>query len=169
MLFVLKMRHFLRYRQQFVDTLYNIVLTNTRNGFQNRTSPDSIPRPDWEVYIDKLAGVIAKEQSPDKLLEARAMLYELLVHLIPPSVVIVQLAKGLLTRVDDALRPEIIHWAAWYEHRLRLGNKPIFHLEGLFFRFSLLFPIGNTVDPILSLYIFWLTSRFHLSLAGTFL
>jgi len=96
---------------------------------KSRTSPDSVPRPDWEVYIDKLAGVIAKEQSPDKLLEARAMLYELLVHLIPPSVVITHLAKGLLTRVDDALRPEIIHWAAWYEHRLRLGNKPIFHLE----------------------------------------
>ncbi|KNZ52634.1 replication factor C subunit 3/5 [Puccinia sorghi] len=95
----------------------------------SRTSPESIPRPDWEVYIDKLAGVIAKEQSPDKLLEARAMLYELLVHLIPPSVVMTHLAKGLLTRVDDALRPEIIHWAAWYEHRLRLGNKPIFHLE----------------------------------------
>lgn len=97
---------------------------------KSRTSPESIPRPDWEVYIDKLAGVIAKEQSPDKLLEARAMLYELLVHLIPPSVVMTHLAKGLLTRVDDALRPEIIHWAAWYEHRLRLGNKPIFHLEG---------------------------------------
>ncbi|KAI9608287.1 hypothetical protein KEM48_003421, partial [Puccinia striiformis f. sp. tritici PST-130] len=48
---------------------------------KSRASPDSIPRPDWEVYIDKLAGLIAKEQSPDKLLEARAMLYELLVTL----------------------------------------------------------------------------------------
>jgi replication factor C subunit 3/5 len=105
-------------------------MTICDDTFQSRASPDSIPRPDWEVYIDKLAGVIAKEQSPDKLLEARAMLYELLVHLIPPSVVIVQLMKGLLTRVDDALRSDIIHWAAWYEHRLRLGNKPIFHLEG---------------------------------------
>lgn len=97
--------------------------------FSKASSPSSIPRPDWEVYIEKLVVLIAKEQSPEKLLEARAMLYELLVHLIPPSVVIVNLAKGLLTRVDDALRPEIIHWAAWYEHRLRLGNKPIFHLE----------------------------------------
>ncbi|CAG2114510.1 unnamed protein product, partial [Medioppia subpectinata] len=110
--------------------LTNLLMAIGDDTFQSRASPDSIPRPDWEVYIDKLAGVIAKEQSPDKLLEARAMLYELLVHLIPPSVVIVQLTKGLLTRVDDALRSDIIHWAAWYEHRLRLGNKPIFHLEG---------------------------------------
>ncbi|KNE97499.1 hypothetical protein PSTG_09187 [Puccinia striiformis f. sp. tritici PST-78] len=68
--------------------------------------------PDWEVYINRLAGAIAKEQLPLRLLEAQAMLYELLVHLIPPSVIIVQLANDLLTQVDEALRPEIIYWAA---------------------------------------------------------
>lgn len=95
-----------------------------------RTGPDAVPRPDWEVYVERLASLIAKEHSPEKLLEARGMLYELLVHLIPPSMLLVSLTKGLLARADDALRVDIVHWAAYYEHRLRLGNKPIFHLEG---------------------------------------
>ncbi|MBW0571821.1 hypothetical protein O181_111536, partial [Austropuccinia psidii MF-1] len=107
----------------------DVVRAQDENFLKIRPNPNSVPKPDWEVYIDKLAALIGKEQSPEKLLEARAMLYELLVHLIPPSVLISQLTKGLLTRVDDALRPEIVHWAAFYEHRLRLGNKPIFHLE----------------------------------------
>ncbi|CAH7676501.1 replication factor C subunit 3/5 [Phakopsora pachyrhizi] len=92
-------------------------------------SPDKIPRPDWELYVDKLANLISKEQSPEKLLEARGMLYELLVHLIPPSTLIVQLTRSLIMRVDDDLRADLVYWSAWYEHRLRLGNKPIFHLE----------------------------------------
>ncbi|POV96286.1 hypothetical protein PSHT_15222 [Puccinia striiformis] len=47
------------------------------------------------------------------------MLYELLLHLIPPSVIIMQLANDLLTQVDEALRPELIHWTALYEHQLQ--------------------------------------------------
>jgi len=31
--------------------------------------------------------------------------------------------------MDEELKPEVIHWAAFYEHRIRLGSKVIFHLE----------------------------------------
>jgi replication factor C subunit 3/5 len=50
--------------------------------------PDLIPRPDWEKYCSKVAERIVSEQSPDRLYEVRGMLYELLVHCIPPNVVI---------------------------------------------------------------------------------
>jgi hypothetical protein len=39
------------------------------------------------------------------------------------------LAIALLPKVDEEMKPEIIHWAAFYEHRIRLGSKVIFHLE----------------------------------------
>jgi hypothetical protein len=39
------------------------------------------------------------------------------------------LALALLPKVDEELKPEIIHWATFYEHRIRLGSKVIFHLE----------------------------------------
>ena len=32
--------------------------------------------------------------------------------------------------MDEAIKAEVVQWAAFYEHRLRLGSKPIFHLEG---------------------------------------
>lgn len=40
------------------------------------------------------------------------------------------ITKRLLDRVDESLKADIAYWAAFYEHRLRLGTKPIFHLEG---------------------------------------
>jgi len=36
---------------------------------------------------------------------------------------------ALLPKLDEELKPEVIHWAAFYEHRIRLGSKTIFHLE----------------------------------------
>lgn len=34
-----------------------------------------------------------------------------------------------MDRIDESLKPEIAKWAANYDHRLKLGNKPIYHLE----------------------------------------
>lgn len=112
---------------------------------------DSVPRPDWEKYAGKTAEKILQDQSPDKLLEVRGMLYELLVHCIPAPLVLSvcgphgvavfdsstadrdlwqTITKRLLERVDESIKADVAYWAAFYEHRLRLGTKPIFHLEG---------------------------------------
>lgn len=53
-----------------------------------RESLDTIPRPDWESYCSQVSQKILAEQSPERLLEVRACLYELLVHCIPPTVII---------------------------------------------------------------------------------
>lgn len=47
-----------------------------------------VARPDWETYCAKVADLILQEQSPQRLLEVRAKLYELLSHCIPPAVVL---------------------------------------------------------------------------------
>lgn len=49
---------------------------------------DVIPRPDWEKYCSQVAARILSEQSPDRLLEVRGMLYELLVHCIPANTIL---------------------------------------------------------------------------------
>ena len=49
---------------------------------------DTIPRPDWEKYCGKVAEKALGEQTPERLLEVRGMLYELLVHCIPPTVIV---------------------------------------------------------------------------------
>lgn len=53
-----------------------------------RETIDTIPRPDWEKYCSKVAQTMMKEQTPEVLLEVRAMMYELLVHCIPPTLII---------------------------------------------------------------------------------
>lgn len=40
------------------------------------------------------------------------------------------ITRRLLDRVDEEIKADVAYWAAFYDHRLRQGNKPIFHLEG---------------------------------------
>ncbi|KAL1405474.1 Replication factor C (RF-C) subunit [Vanrija albida] len=88
-----------------------------------------VAKPDWETYCAKVADLILQEQSPQRLLDVRAKIYELLSHCIPPAVVLKTIADGLVDKVDDVLKPQIVHWAAHYELRMRQGSKKIFHIE----------------------------------------
>ncbi len=88
-----------------------------------------IPPPDWEVLIAQIADDIIFERSPKQILVVRAKLYDLLTHCIPPTMVIKTLCWKLVERVDEQLKPEMVKWAAFYEHRMKLGSKVIFHLE----------------------------------------
>ncbi|PWN40121.1 P-loop containing nucleoside triphosphate hydrolase protein [Ceraceosorus guamensis] len=97
-------------------------------------SPDfsgslSIAKPDWETYAIATADAILSEQSPQRLLDVRGKLYELLVHAIPPRLIIKTITDRLVRRVDESLRPLIVDKAAFYEIRARQGTKAIFHLE----------------------------------------
>ena len=41
----------------------------------------------------------------------------------------------LFAPVDDALKADVIKWSAFYEHRIRMGSKVIFHLEAFVAKF----------------------------------
>lgn len=65
-------------------------------------SPDltgrlTIAKPDWETYCHKVADMIVQEQTPGRILEVRAKLYELLSHCIPATVIL----KVRQARVHD--------------------------------------------------------------------
>ncbi|EKX52843.1 replication factor C subunit 3 [Guillardia theta CCMP2712] len=84
---------------------------------------------DWEVYVGMIAHNILEDQSPKKLLEIRGQFYELLASCIPPELILQKLALELLRKLDDSVKVDILQNAAFFEHRLQLGSKPIFHLE----------------------------------------
>jgi replication factor C subunit 3/5 len=122
-----------------------------------------IAKPDWESYCQKVADLIVAEQSPARVIEVRTKLYELLSHCIPPTVVLKAclcfhssyskliytiyqtIAERVTDKVDEAIKSDIMHWAAFYVHspslscrraltnqqevRMRIGQKKIFHLE----------------------------------------
>ncbi|PYH44227.1 uncharacterized protein BP01DRAFT_416723 [Aspergillus saccharolyticus JOP 1030-1] len=104
---------------------------------QNEKVTDNtpIPPPDWEALIAQTADEILAERSPAQLLRVRSRLYDLLTHCIPATTIIKTLTFQLITKVDDALKPEVIKWSAFYEHRITQGSKLIFHLEAFVAKF----------------------------------
>ncbi|KAG9141609.1 hypothetical protein Leryth_022364 [Lithospermum erythrorhizon] len=99
------------------------------------TPNQAIPPMDWEQYVAEIASDILTEQSPKRLFQIRGKLYELLTNCIPPEVILKRLLSELLKKSDAELKLEVSHWAAYYEHRMRLGQKAIFHLEAFVAKF----------------------------------
>ncbi|XP_043695612.1 replication factor C subunit 3 isoform X1 [Telopea speciosissima] len=109
------------------------------------TSNQIIPPMDWEQYISEIASDIMQEQSPKRLFLVRGKLYELLGNCIPPVIILKRLLSELLKKLDAELKHEVCHWAAYYvrlclmvylqEHRMRLGQKAIFHIEAFVAKF----------------------------------
>jgi replication factor C subunit 3/5 len=94
---------------------------------------------DWELYVAEIASDMLAEQSAKRLYLVRGKLYELLVNCIPPELVMRRLALELARRCDDEVRRETMEAAAFFEHRLQLGAKAIFHLEAFVARWMSLF------------------------------
>eukprot|EP00850_Spirogloea_muscicola_P023801 SM000389S14642 [mRNA] locus=s389:19062:21553:- [translate_table: standard] len=90
---------------------------------------------DWEAYIAEIASDIFGEQSPKRLFMVRGKFYELLVNCIPAEVILKRLTLELIKKLDAELKHEVCHWAAFYEHRMQLGQKAIFHLEAFTAKF----------------------------------
>jgi replication factor C subunit 3/5 len=146
------------------------------------TDTQTIDLPDWQRYVGEVARNILSEQTPrrcgltcvcarprpptahamclPRLQEVRGQLYELLVHCIPPTVVLKvapsqmrayqgaralthtrtqTLALELVRNLDGQLKSSVVQQAAWYEHRMQQGSKPIFHLEAFVAKFMSLY------------------------------
>ncbi|GAB5031261.1 replication factor c subunit 3 [Nannochloropsis oceanica] len=103
------------------------------------TADQEVKVADWEEYIGKLATMLIEEQSPPRLVLARDMLYELLTNCIPSDVILKTLLRELLPKLDDQLKHEVVYWAAFYEHRVQVGSKEIFHLEAFVAKFMALY------------------------------
>ena len=52
------------------------------------SSSPPIAKPDWETYCYKVADMIIQEQSPQRVMDVRGKLYELLSHCIPATVIL---------------------------------------------------------------------------------
>lgn len=99
------------------------------------TDAQPVSLPDWEMYVAEIAGDILREQTAKGLFVVRGKLYELIVNCIPPEIILRQLSKELMRKVDDELKRSTAQSAAYFEHRLQLGSKAIFHLEAFVAKF----------------------------------
>jgi replication factor C subunit 3/5 len=69
----------------------------------------------------------------------RKKFYDLLSHCIPPELIIKTLTIELLKKLDSELKYELVQWAAYYEHRLQMGSKPMIHLEAFVAKFMFIY------------------------------
>lgn len=113
--------------------------SKVQHGSNQLPSDLALQLPDWEIYVIKLARDILQEQSPNRLIAARDMLYELLTNCIPADVIIQTLTRELMKSLDDSLKHELAYWAAYYDHRIRIGSKDIFHLEAFVAKFMAIY------------------------------
>lgn len=93
------------------------------------------PLPEWEARIRSLAQTAYKSPTPNTLMQVRKMFYELLAHCIPAATILKSVALYLTDMVDESLKAEIVHQAAFYEHRMQSGQKHIVHLEAFMAKF----------------------------------
>ncbi|CCW70088.1 unnamed protein product [Phytomonas sp. Hart1] len=89
----------------------------------------AIPQPDWKLYLDEIAGDILGEQSPKKLHEIRLKFYDLLAQCISGDTILKTLVNSLFATMAPKLHGPLIELAARYDHNMKLGTKPILHLE----------------------------------------
>jgi replication factor C subunit 3/5 len=89
--------------------------------------------------LQEIANDMLQEQSPKRLYQVRGKLYELLGNCIPAELILRALLVELLRKLDDELKVEVVKHAAFYEHRLQEGQKPIFHLEAFVAKFMALY------------------------------
>lgn len=102
------------------------------------TPTTAVIRPDWQLVIEELARGILKDRSVSKLQQTRSVLYELLAHAIPASLILKGLTLELWRDIDafagiknrDQTKAEVVEAASVFDERLSLGSKDIFHLEG---------------------------------------
>ncbi|XP_018409638.1 PREDICTED: replication factor C subunit 3 [Nanorana parkeri] len=103
------------------------------------SSDQDLPETDWEVYVKETANAVVSQQTPQRLLEVRGRLYELLTHCIPPEVIMKSLLSELLNNCDGQLKADVAQMAAYYEHRLQLGSKAMYHLEAFVAKFMAIY------------------------------
>lgn len=103
------------------------------------TAQQKVCTPDWESFLQETATKIVDEQSPNRLLEVRGRIYELLTHCIPPDVIFKGLLKELVRNCDGELKCEVTRLAAFHEYRLGQGSKAIYHIEAFIAAFMAIY------------------------------
>ncbi|XP_054158704.1 replication factor C subunit 3-like [Oppia nitens] len=127
--------HNLRRALLMLET-YNVRQTGLNTAGTHTTGLIDVPQPQWRQQLASLAKKLTESPSMKKVLEIRSAFYELQTHLVPNDLIVRQLTKDLLKRcLDDPMKSRLMQMAADCEHWMRLGSKPIIHLEAFAIKF----------------------------------
>lgn len=90
----------------------------------------NIPLPDWKLYLRDAVECMMAEQSPKVLYDIRKMYYDVLAQCVSGDTVLHEVVDCLVSSsIPISLHRQIFHLAAKYDYNMRVGTKPIVHLE----------------------------------------
>ncbi|EPR78488.1 DNA replication factor C [Spraguea lophii 42_110] len=84
---------------------------------------------DWEHKALDVVHLVKTQHDSSTVLEIRQLLYDILVQTISADNILDFLLKNIIKNISFIQRLEIIEAASKYSERIKLGTKPIFHLE----------------------------------------
>lgn len=100
------------------------------NGIDLCGTGNDIPLPDWKLYLQDVVDCMIAEHSPKVLYDIRKMYYDVLAQCISGDTILREVVECLVgSSVPVALHSEIFLLAAKYDYNMRVGTKPIVHLE----------------------------------------
>lgn len=110
--------------------LFELYCFNNLTDDKKRQKTDySQIRLEWELKADSIVDRIRRSPGPETMVDVRRDLYSLLNALIPPSIILAQMLRGLSARCPLEVCKSLATFALGYEERIRLGTKPLYHLE----------------------------------------
>lgn len=86
-----------------------------------------------EAHISNIIKILFTGRNVDSILTLRKKVYDLLIYCIDPLIIIRSIFQHIMRNISDdyfKYKYQIIKIASYYDNTLRLGSKPIYHLEG---------------------------------------
>lgn len=127
----------IRYSDKNLNTLINQLQILHLKSPQKLADPNGISVQeisDIHAHIKTMVDSIFTGTSLGILTTIRQYVYNLLVNCVTPTEIIKLIYEEVLTRIPDSgfkYKYEIIKIAKKYDHTIRLGSKPIYHIEAM--------------------------------------
>jgi replication factor C subunit 3/5 len=114
-----------------INNLQHLSVTNKALLLKDKIALEDFSEVD--SYIDKIINLLFEGTQLSTIKEARNLIYDLLNHCVDPTQIIKKILLKLIKLVPDSYlkyKYQIIKAADYYENSLKIGSKPIYHLEG---------------------------------------
>lgn len=127
----------IRYSDKNLNTLINQLQILHLKNADKLANPNGLPMEeisDIHGHVKKMVDTIFTGTNLGVLIKIRQYIYDLLVNCVMPTEIIKLIFDEVLTRIPDSgfkYKYEIIKIARKYDHTIRLGSKPIYHIEAM--------------------------------------
>jgi replication factor C subunit 3/5 len=148
------LEYLIRYSDKNLNTLINQLQILNLKSPNRLSDPNGISIQeisDIHAHIKMMVDTIFTGTNLSILMTIRQYVYDLLVNCVIPTEIIKLIFEEVLTRIPDSgfkYKYEIIKIAKKYDHTIRLGSKPIYHIEAMVVHlFNMIKMIQQKIKP----------------------